>query len=100
MKVAFKDDSFAFEFVRNLGFVYYGGSDVGEMMAAAGRITEGDFESWFTERDKLARRILSRANDQAPHSDQIFRYQRTRDQRSHDPPWQPDNVKAGQPQRD
>ena len=62
MKVAFKDDSFAFEFVRNLGFVYYGGSDVGEMMATAGRITEGDFESWFTEWDKLGRRILSRAD--------------------------------------
>jgi hypothetical protein len=29
MKVAFKDDSFAFDFVRNLGFVYYGVSDVG-----------------------------------------------------------------------
>jgi hypothetical protein len=62
MKVAFKDDSFALEFVRNLGFVYYGGSDVGEMMATAGRITEGDFESWFTEWDKLGRRILSRAD--------------------------------------
>jgi pimeloyl-ACP methyl ester carboxylesterase len=61
MKVAFKDDSFAFEFVRNLGFAYYGGSDIGEMMAAARRIKEGDFESWFTEWDKLARRLLSRA---------------------------------------
>ncbi len=62
MKVAFKDESFAFEFVRNLGFAYYGGSDIGEMMAAAARIKEGDFESWFTEWDKLARRILSRAD--------------------------------------
>jgi pimeloyl-ACP methyl ester carboxylesterase len=62
MKVAFKDESFAFEFVRNLGFVYYGGSDIGEMMATAARIKEGDFESWFTEWDKMARRILSRAD--------------------------------------
>ncbi|HEY0198417.1 MAG TPA: alpha/beta hydrolase, partial [Rhodanobacter sp.] len=62
MKVAFKDESFAFEFVRNLGFAYYGGSDIGEMMAAAARIKEGDFESWFMEWDKLARRILSRAD--------------------------------------
>jgi pimeloyl-ACP methyl ester carboxylesterase len=62
MKVAFKDESFAFEFVRNLGFMYYGGSDLGEMMATAGRIKEGDFESWFIEWDKLARRILSRAD--------------------------------------
>jgi pimeloyl-ACP methyl ester carboxylesterase len=63
MKVAFKDNLFAFEFVRNLGFVYYGGADIGEMMAAAGRIKEGNFESWFTEWDKVARRISSRADD-------------------------------------
>src|ERR1700679_3009038 len=62
MKVAFKDESFAFEFVRNLGFMYYGGSDLGEMMATAGQIKEGDFESWFSEWDKRARRLLSRAD--------------------------------------
>ena len=63
MKVAFNnDESFAFEFVRNLGFMYYGGSDLGEMIATAGLIKEGDEESWFTEFDKLARRILSRAD--------------------------------------
>ena len=62
MKVAFNDTSFAFEFVRNLGFMYYGGSDLGEMIATAGQIKEGDFESWFTEWDTLARRILSRAD--------------------------------------
>ena len=62
MKVAFKDDSFAFEFVRNLGFVYYGGADIGDMMATAAQITEGDFESWFHEWDKRARRVLSRAD--------------------------------------
>jgi pimeloyl-ACP methyl ester carboxylesterase len=62
MKVAFNDTSFAFEFVRNLGFMYYGGSDLGEMIATAGQIKEGDFESWFTEWNTLARRILSRAD--------------------------------------
>jgi pimeloyl-ACP methyl ester carboxylesterase len=63
MKVAFSnDESFAFEFVRNLGFMYYGGSDLGEMIATAGLIKEGDEESWYTEFDKLARRILSRAD--------------------------------------
>ncbi len=61
MKVAFKDESFAFEFVRNLGFVYYGGADIGEMMATAAKIKEGDFESWFAGWDTLAGRILSRA---------------------------------------
>ena len=63
MKVAFKnDDSFAFEFVRNLGFMYYGGADLGEMMATAERIAEGDLENWFTEWDALAHRILARAD--------------------------------------
>jgi FrsA-like alpha/beta hydrolase family protein len=62
MKVAFKDESFAFEFVRNLGFMYYGGADLGEMMATAGQMKEGDFESWFEGWDKRARRILARAD--------------------------------------
>ena len=62
MKVAFEDNAFAFEFVRNLGFTSYGGADIGEMMAAAARIKEGDFESWFTEWDQLAHRVRSRAD--------------------------------------
>jgi pimeloyl-ACP methyl ester carboxylesterase len=62
MKVAFKDDSFAFELVRNLGFTYYGGADIGEMMATVGEISEGDFESWFTAWDKRAKKTLARAD--------------------------------------
>ena len=62
MKLAFEDESFAFEFVRNLGFTYYGGADIGEMFATAARIKEGDFESWFTEWDKRAQTTLSRAD--------------------------------------
>jgi pimeloyl-ACP methyl ester carboxylesterase len=62
MKVGFKDDSFAFEFVRNLGFMYYGGADLGEMIATAGQIMEGDFESWYEGWHKRAQRTLSRAD--------------------------------------
>ena len=62
MKVAFQDESFAFEFVRNLGFTYYGGADIGEMMATAQRIKEGDVESWFREWDSVARRLNARAD--------------------------------------
>ena len=62
MKLAFNDDSFAFEFVRNLGFTYYGGADIGEMFATASSIRDGDFESWFAEWDKRAQRTLSRAD--------------------------------------
>ena len=62
MKLGFGDDSFAFEFVRNLGFMYYGGADLGEMMATATKIQEGDFESWYTNWNERARRVLSRAD--------------------------------------
>ena len=62
MKVAFSDDSFAFEFIRNFGFVYYGGADIGDMMAAAAKIKEGDFESWFAGWHERGQRLLSRAD--------------------------------------
>ena len=62
MRVAFKDDSFAFEFIRNLGFVYYGGADIGDMMATVPQVAEGDFESWFTAWDKRGERVLARAD--------------------------------------
>ena len=39
--------------------MYYGGSDLGEMMATAGLIKEDHEEGWFAEWDKLGRRILS-----------------------------------------
>lgn len=63
MKVVFKDDHFAFELVRNLGFMYYGGSDLGEMVATAEQIVEGDFEDWFEKWDARARRVLARADE-------------------------------------
>ena len=63
MIVQFKEDkSFAFEFVRNLGFMYYGGSDLGEMISTSDKIKAGDVESWFTEWDKLGRNILANAD--------------------------------------
>jgi pimeloyl-ACP methyl ester carboxylesterase len=63
MKVGFKDDSFAFELVRNLGFVYYGGSDIGELMATADSIVEGDFDSWYENWHNRGERVLSRAQE-------------------------------------
>ncbi|BBZ28906.1 hypothetical dipeptidyl aminopeptidase/ acylaminoacyl-peptidase related protein [Mycolicibacterium madagascariense] len=61
MKVGFKDDSFAFELVRNLGFVYYGGADIGELMATAEDIVEGDFDSWYDGWHARGERVLGRA---------------------------------------
>ena len=63
MIVQFKEDmSFAFEFIRNLGFMYYGGSDLGEMIVTSDKIKAGDPESWFAEWDKLGRKILANAD--------------------------------------
>ncbi len=63
MKMGFKDDSFAFELVRNLGFIYYGGGDLGDMMATAEQITEGDFESWYANWHARGERVVTRAHD-------------------------------------
>ena len=71
MIVAFKDKSFAFEFVRNLGFTYYGGAEIGEMMATVPEIVEGDFESWFTGWDKRAKRVLARADQYADEGHRV-----------------------------
>ena len=63
MIVQFKEDmSFAFEFIRNLGFMYYGGSDLGEMIVTSDKIKVGDLESWFKEWDELGRAILGNAD--------------------------------------
>jgi pimeloyl-ACP methyl ester carboxylesterase len=63
MKVGFADDSFAFELVRNLGYTYYGGADIGELMASADTITEGDFDSWYEVWHSRGERVAGRAKD-------------------------------------
>ncbi|TRW80747.1 alpha/beta fold hydrolase [Mycolicibacterium sp. 018/SC-01/001] len=61
MKVGFRDDSFAFELVRNLGFTYYGGADIAELFASVDKIVEGDFDSWYAEWHARGERVLGRA---------------------------------------
>lgn len=57
MKIAFQDESFAYEFVRNIGYAAYGGADIGEMVSTAGRIKEGDFDSWHAGWKQTAERL-------------------------------------------
>lgn len=45
----FTDPEFKFELIRTLSGMAAGEADLGECLATAGRITEGDFESWYTE---------------------------------------------------
>ncbi|WP_300999058.1 alpha/beta fold hydrolase [Methanoculleus sp.] len=52
--LVFADREFAFEFQRTLGASYSGEADIGECLATASRIKEGDFESWYSEWNKTA----------------------------------------------
>jgi hypothetical protein len=42
---------------------YYKGADIGECLSTAYRIKEGDFESWYTEWLKTAKRVHKYADD-------------------------------------
>jgi alpha-beta hydrolase superfamily lysophospholipase len=63
MKVHFEDRRFSFQLLRVLGQAVQRGSDVGECLATAQRIREGDFESWHGEWQKTARRMQQTADD-------------------------------------
>ncbi|MDO8873542.1 MAG: alpha/beta fold hydrolase [Methanoregula sp.] len=52
--LVFKDTEFAFELKRTLAAAYAGEADIGECLATASRITDGDFESWYSEWKKTA----------------------------------------------
>jgi hypothetical protein len=46
-QLIFHDDPpFWFETLRTLGLAAYGGSDVGEVIATASRVTPGDYDGW------------------------------------------------------
>ncbi|TAJ44065.1 alpha/beta hydrolase family protein [Methanofollis fontis] len=52
--LVFTDQEFAFELRRTIGASYAGEADIGECLATASRIQEGDFESWYTEWNRTA----------------------------------------------
>jgi len=59
MKTLFDDPQFEFQMLRMLGGAASGSADVGECLATASRITEGDFESWHREWLATAERQVS-----------------------------------------
>ncbi|MEH7107038.1 alpha/beta hydrolase family protein [Bacillus sp. JJ1764] len=59
MKLIFNDDTFSFELLRTLSYAPFGGADIGECLATAYRIREGDMESWYTEWYKTAERVFA-----------------------------------------
>ncbi|MFD4832126.1 alpha/beta hydrolase family protein [Streptomyces uncialis] len=54
--------TFEFEFLRTIGHARYGGADIGECLATAGRIIDGDFVSWYDEWNRTADRVREQAD--------------------------------------
>ncbi|WP_329327614.1 alpha/beta hydrolase family protein [Streptomyces mirabilis] len=68
-QLMFHDDPpFWFETLRNLGLAAYGGSDVGEVIATASRVTSGDYESWHDAWLSTAERLEAEARGSHPVS--------------------------------
>jgi hypothetical protein len=61
MKLVFTDQSFSYQLLRTIGHSVYGGADIGECLATAARIEEGNLESWYTEWLKTADRLRTHA---------------------------------------
>ena len=57
MKFLFEDDTFSFEVPRTTGFANYFGADLGEVLATATRITDGDKASWHRAWKATAGRV-------------------------------------------
>ncbi len=62
---------FWYEIVRAFGAASYGGSDFGEVMATASRITSGDYDSWYDEWNRTAENVATEAADQLAHGHRI-----------------------------
>lgn len=63
MKLIFDDPTFSLQLLRVIGETYYKGADIGECLSTAYRIRERDFESWYTEWFKTAKRIHNCAQE-------------------------------------
>jgi pimeloyl-ACP methyl ester carboxylesterase len=57
MKFLFDNESFSFETLRTAGFAAYGGADLGEVIATARHIREGDEGSWHRAWKATAQRV-------------------------------------------
>jgi alpha-beta hydrolase superfamily lysophospholipase len=62
MHLVFEDQTFSFELLRTISYAPYGGADIGECLATASQIREGDFESWYEHWSKTARRVHALAD--------------------------------------
>jgi alpha-beta hydrolase superfamily lysophospholipase len=65
MKIVFKDPTFSALLLRTIANTYYKAADIGECLSTAYQVREGDFESWYEEWIKTAKRVHSYAEDSA-----------------------------------
>ncbi|MFZ0897035.1 MAG: hypothetical protein WAZ77_21245 [Candidatus Nitrosopolaris sp.] len=63
MKVVFQDPTFSLQLLRAIAETYNKGADIGECLSTAYRIREGDFESWYIEWLKTAKRVHKYADE-------------------------------------
>jgi pimeloyl-ACP methyl ester carboxylesterase len=63
LKIVFQDPTFSLQLLRTISQTYYKGADIGECLSTAYRIKEGEFESWYTEWFKTAKRVHSYADE-------------------------------------
>lgn len=59
----FKDPEFSFQALRTIGYSSTGAADLSECLTTCYRITEGDYESWYTEWNKTANRLKNAAEE-------------------------------------
>lgn len=57
-----KDNQFDFELMRTMGQTSYGGAEIGECLATAARIVEGDYDSWYEQWTDTAEWLYARAD--------------------------------------
>jgi len=63
MKVVFQDPTFSLQLLRAISETYNKGADIGECLSTAYRIKEGNFESWYIEWLKTAKRVHKYADE-------------------------------------
>ena len=62
MKLHFTDQTFSIELLRAASYGLYGGAELGEVLATAKQIREGDFGSWHVAWQRTAARVEALAN--------------------------------------
>jgi pimeloyl-ACP methyl ester carboxylesterase len=62
MHLVFEDQTFSFELLRTVSYAPYGGADIGECLATAAHIRQGDFEGWYEQWNRTATRVAALAD--------------------------------------